>query len=221
MTEQQLDGAQIGSGFQQMHRERVAQCVRGDRLADAAPPRDLPAGQIDGERMDRLTWRSAREQPLPRMGAPPIVPQHIKQRGWQHDLAVFPTLALFNPDDHALAVDHGRRQADGFGNSQTGRVTDGQHHAVLQVIHGTQETRHFFLAQHDGQLLGLMASGDVVLDDPGPFEGDGIEELAMLRHPWVFSMLQGVGCGTQCHGINSSMRFCGQPLMRRVSKSVK
>jgi hypothetical protein len=48
-----------------------------------------------------------------------------------------------------------------------------------------------------------------------------VQSLAMLRHPWVFSMLQGVGCGTQCHGINSSMRFCGQPLMRRVSKSVK
>ena len=68
MTEQQLDGAQIGSGFEEMHRERVAQCVRGDRLADAAPPRDLPAGQIDGERMDMLAWRSAREQPLPGMG---------------------------------------------------------------------------------------------------------------------------------------------------------
>jgi hypothetical protein len=36
-------------------------------------PRDLPAGQIDGERMDRLAWRSAREQPLPGMGALPIV----------------------------------------------------------------------------------------------------------------------------------------------------
>jgi len=65
MTGQQLDGTQIGSGFQQMHRERVAQSVRGDRLSDAAPPRDFPAGQIDGERVDRLAWRSAREQPLP------------------------------------------------------------------------------------------------------------------------------------------------------------
>jgi hypothetical protein len=56
MTEQQLDGAYISSGFQQMHGEGVAQRVRGDRLANAAPPRDLPAGQIDGERMDRLAW---------------------------------------------------------------------------------------------------------------------------------------------------------------------
>ena len=32
---------------------------------------------------------------------------------------------------------------------------------------------------------------------------------------------QGVCCGTQSHGINSSMRFCGQPFTRRVSRSVK
>jgi len=39
--------------------------------------------------------------------------------------------------------------------------------------------------------------------------------------PLALSAFQGVGCGTQCHGINSSMRFCGQPFTRRVSKSVK
>jgi len=30
------------------------------------------------------------------------------------------------------------------------------------------------------------------------------------------------GClGAQCHGISSSMRFCGQPFTKRVSRSVK
>ena len=115
------------------------------------------------------------------MGALPIVPEHIEQFGRQHDIAVFPAFALFNPDDHALAVDRGGREADGFGNPQTGRVTDGQNHAVLQVVHGAQETRHFFLAQHDGQLLRLTAGGDVVLDNPGPFEGDGVEETGARR----------------------------------------
>jgi hypothetical protein len=72
MTEQQLDGAQIGASLEQMHGERVAECMRGDRLADTAPPRHRPAGQIDGERVDMLAWRSAREQPLPGMGTLPI-----------------------------------------------------------------------------------------------------------------------------------------------------
>ena len=50
MAEQQLDGAQIGAGFQQVNREGVAQRMRRDRLADAALRPDLPAGAIDGQR---------------------------------------------------------------------------------------------------------------------------------------------------------------------------
>jgi transposase len=110
------------------------------------------------------------------MGALPIVPEHSEEFGWQHDIAIFPTFALFNPDDHALAVDRGGFEADGFGNPQTGRVTHGQDHAVLQIVHRTQETRDFVLAQDDRELLRLTAGGDVVFDDPRPFEGDGEEK---------------------------------------------
>jgi hypothetical protein len=37
MTEQKLDGAQVGSGFKQMRRPAVANQVRSDSLADAGP----------------------------------------------------------------------------------------------------------------------------------------------------------------------------------------
>ena len=144
---------------------------------------------------DRLARQATGKQPLSGMGALPIVPEHIEEFGRQHDIAVFPAFALLNPDDHALAVDRGGFEADGFGNPQTGRVTDGQDHAVLQVVHGAQEPRDFVLAQHDGKLLRLTAGGDVVLDNPGPFEGDGVEEpqrgdrdddeLAARRLSWV------------------------------------
>jgi hypothetical protein len=43
------------------------------------------------------------------MGALPVAPEHIEEFWWQHDIAVFPAFALFNPDGHALAVDRGRR----------------------------------------------------------------------------------------------------------------
>ena len=101
----------------------------------------LPAGVIDGER--EIGWPGDRRGTATAPGwvTLPIVPEHIEQLGRQHDIAVFPAFALLNPDDHALAVDRGGLEADGFGNSQTGRVTDGQNHAVLQVVHGAQETR--------------------------------------------------------------------------------
>src|ERR1700740_962557 len=47
---------------------------------------------------------------------------------------------------------------------------------MLQVVDGAQEAGDFFLAQHDGKLLCLTAGGDVVLDNPGPFEGGMVEK---------------------------------------------
>ena len=147
-----------------------------DRLTDATPLPHLPAGEIDAERRDRLAGPATGKQPLPGMGALPIVPEHIEELWWQHDIAVFPALALFNPNDHAFAVDRGGFETNGFRNSQAGCVTDRQNRTLLEVIHGTQEARYFVLAQHDRKLLGLPAGRNVVLDNPGPFEGDGVEE---------------------------------------------
>ena len=119
----------------------------------------LPAGAIDGERVIGWPGRSPGNSHCSGMGALPIVPEHIEEFGRQHDIAVFAALALLDPDDHALAVDRGGREADGFGDPQAGRVTDGQNHAVLQIVHRAQEARHFLLAQHNRQLFRLTTGG--------------------------------------------------------------
>ena len=116
MTEQQLDGAEIGTGFQQMNGEGVAQRVRRNRFIDAAQQSHLPAGPVDGERRDGLAGLAAGKQPFSWMGTLPIVPEYIEELGRQHDIAVFPAFTLFNPDDHTLTVDRGGLEADGFGN---------------------------------------------------------------------------------------------------------
>ena len=41
----------------------------------------------------------------------------------------------------------------------------------------------------------------------------------MLCDPWAIFTIQADSCGAQCQGINSSMRFCGQPFTRRVYPS--
>ena len=47
---------------------------------------------------------------------------------------------------------------------------------MLQIVHSGKEARHLVLAHHHGQLLGLLASRDVVLNNPRTLEGDGVEE---------------------------------------------
>ena len=52
-------------------------------------------------------------------------------------------------------------------------------------------------------------------------EEDGRLIVSDVPRPFDAQRNQGGRSGTQCHGINSSMRFCGQPFTRRVSRSVK
>ncbi len=54
MAKQQLDGAQVRAGFEQMDGKGMAQRVRGDRLGDAGPAPRLFAGVLHGEGRDRL-----------------------------------------------------------------------------------------------------------------------------------------------------------------------
>ena len=83
---------------------------------------------------------------------------------------------MFDPDDHALAVDLRRGEANRFGNPQAGRVTDSQDHAMFQIVHGGEEAGNLVLALHDGKLLPSTHGGDVLLDNPGSPEGHGVEE---------------------------------------------
>jgi hypothetical protein len=62
-------------------------------------------------------------------------------------------LALVNPNDHALAIDGAGLEADGFGDPQTGRVTDGQKHAVLKIVHSAEEARDFPAVRRKSCLL--------------------------------------------------------------------
>jgi hypothetical protein len=166
VTEQQLDGAEIGTGLQQVNGKGVTQGVRRHRFADAALQPYLPTGAIDGGWSDWLPGAVTGKQPLSGMGALPIVPEHGQQFGWQHDIAIFVALALVNPNDHALAIDRSGPEAHGFGDSQPGRITDGQKHSVLKIIHCTQEARDFVLAQNYGKLFRLTAGGEYRSQQP-------------------------------------------------------
>ena len=175
MAEQQLDRAEIGAGLQQVNRERVAQRMRRNRLADAALQAHFPTGAIDGGWSDRLAGPITGKQPLSgmgilpivptsrcpttaapiRMGILPIVPEHRQQFGRQHDIAIFVALALVDPNDHALATDRSGLEADGFGDSQTGGVTDGPKAVRLQASENGMITEERANALSDEDLVFL------------------------------------------------------------------
>ena len=128
------------------------------------------------ERGDRSVKALTRKQPRARAGTLPIIPEQLEQSRRQHDIAVFAALTLLDSDDHTLAVDGRRCEADGFGDPQTSCVADGQSHAVFQVFDGCQKAGHFLLAQHNRQLVSPTAGRNVVFDCPASLEGDGVEK---------------------------------------------
>ena len=155
MAEQQLDRAEVGAGLQQVNRERVAQRMRRNRLADAALQAHFPTGAIDGGWSDRLAGPITGKQPLSGMGILPIVPEHRQQFGRQHDIAIFVALALVDPNDHALAIDRSGLEAEGFGDSQTGGVTDGPKAVRLKASENGMITEERANALSDEDLVFL------------------------------------------------------------------
>src|ERR1700749_1525017 len=111
VSEQHLDGPQVGSGLEQMGGEAMAQGVWMDMLVretgafgrmQAAPPEPLGVdGAVGG------MPASAGKKPVRwlTIEPAPISAQCFQQRWAQHDIAVLAPLAAANMDDHALAID--------------------------------------------------------------------------------------------------------------------
>ena len=111
MPKQDLNGAQVGAGFQKMGRETMAQCVgmNAPVIEAGALGSDL-AGRPEDLGGDRVTCRVpavAGEKPLLRLAPKPtpVDAQLFEQRRAEHDIAVLAALALSDMNYHPFAVD--------------------------------------------------------------------------------------------------------------------
>ena len=71
MSKQQLDGAQIGSSFQQMSGKGMAQTMGSDAFGDAGAMTGYLASLLNGAVADRFAGLGAREEPEGRTGLLP------------------------------------------------------------------------------------------------------------------------------------------------------
>src|ERR1019366_807682 len=111
MAEQNLDGAQVGAGFQHMGREAVSKQMRRNALADTGAltslvhslPHDL---RSNGHVCPPVVHRAWEQIGLGFHPAP-VLTQSLQQLGAQENIAVAAALALVDTNDHAFAVDIG------------------------------------------------------------------------------------------------------------------
>src|SRR2546426_1218422 len=85
MPEQNLDGAQVGAGLQQVSRPTVAQRMRGDAFADASPTRGIatcnPHGFVGNRLIEAVLAGGGGGQGEARLAATPGLPPGL-QEGW-------------------------------------------------------------------------------------------------------------------------------------------
>src|ERR1700733_7433765 len=176
MAKQQLDGAQVRSGFKQVDGKGVSQRVRGDRLGDAGPAPRLFTGVLHGKGRDRLIGDVAGKQEILRVDDAPIRSENLKELWREHHAAILPPLPLLHADDHPMAVDRRWLQADRFGDTQAGRVADCQDGAMLPAVDSVEEPGDLLLAEHGRKLLRLATGWDDLVDAPIPSERDLVEK---------------------------------------------
>jgi hypothetical protein len=111
MTEQYLDGAQVGADFKQMGRETMAQSVGMNApVIEAGPFSGDLAGRpedLGGHRMAGCVPSVAGKELLLGLApwSAPVDAQRFEQLRAEHDVAVLAALALADVDHHPLAVD--------------------------------------------------------------------------------------------------------------------
>src|SRR5208282_797851 len=159
MTEQHLDGAQVGTGFEQMRGKAVAQSVRMDALVlKTGAFGGLLTGtpeNLGGDRMTRRMPSIAGEQPVGGLALQPapVDAQGIEQLGAEHDVTV---LASPNMDDHSLAVDIADLQVRHFCATCARGIERHQQDAMKGKLCRVDQACDFFRAEYLGQVQNLL-----------------------------------------------------------------
>src|SRR3712207_9568548 len=91
------------------------------------------AGAVELAGGDRLSRLLAGEEPSSRALHEPPLAQEVEEVGREHDEAVFASLALLDPDQHAGAVDIGDLQVGDLRDAPAAAVGDAERGAVLQA----------------------------------------------------------------------------------------
>src|ERR1700720_4533070 len=154
MSEQHLDRAQVGAGFQQMSSKTMSKQMRVNTplIEVGAFGCALTCGPHDlgGYRTARGVPGVAGKEPLA-LTAPessPIIAKRIEQLRAQHHVTVAVALTAMNVDHHPPAVDVAHLKMCGLGAACTGSIERHQHGAMKRAVGRVDESSHLFRTEN-------------------------------------------------------------------------
>ena len=196
VAHQDLDGAQIFAGFQEVRRKTVAQGMDAAALADPGFAFGVPVNFFETTFGQGFLQTTTREEPDGRPVHFPVFAQLGQERLGQERVAVFVSFALFDADHHALAVDVGDFETNNFAETQSGVIRGHQQGAVFGILSGRKEVLDFLNAQDFGQSLGVSARRQTEFS-LGAAERGAVEEFQtrgdeVTSAPGEFALVQQV-----------------------------
>ena len=160
VSEKELNGVQVGTGFQQVGGEAVTQSVGRDGFLDAGFGGGL-AHKIENRfGCDGFVFDVPWEEPV--LGAVdfPMLAEGVEENRGEHDVAVLSSFPLLDVDEHAVVVDVGDPEMAGFRDSEAGSVEGHQEGALGERDGGLQQAGDFFRAEYGGQEFGPFGIGN-------------------------------------------------------------
>ena len=133
VTQDLLDGVQVGPQLDQPRGKAVTQQMRSYALRQSGRQRRQPARarhRFSREVRQRLV---AGKQPVLRSGHPPALPQGLEQQGRQRHQTVFRSLARADMNHHPLAVDVLWSEANRFADPQAGGINGQQDDPLFEL----------------------------------------------------------------------------------------
>src|SRR5246127_1053930 len=166
VTEQNLDDANVGLLLQEMGGKAVPQGMNTDTFGDAGTPRGQANDAVELARTGMLPavagkqpGLTGRHPSLLARGAPPFA-QQLEKVGRENDIPILLPLALFDPDDHPVAVDVGVLERYDLRGSQAGGISQAQERLVLDVCRRGEQPTDLFRAQNNGRAARLAGRDD-------------------------------------------------------------
>jgi len=153
VPQQPLNDDQIDAIVQQMRGKGMPQRMRMHRFGDRGQSRRLPAYPENRSGGKRTICLVSREEPVGGVFPPPVGDEHFAERVRQHDLPVFATLAIANPDHFSIAIEVLYFQVGHFRYPQSGSVHGGQNRPVARVLRRRQQRFDLFPAENEWKLL--------------------------------------------------------------------
>src|SRR5712692_8522528 len=142
MAQQDLDGAEIDAGFEQVRSEGMPQRVGMNGFGDAGSPRGVPTSQKDGLGRDGSPGMRAGEQPVGGSLASPIATQQVQQLRRQKSLPILTALAVANLQHVASTVNVAHLELGNFGDPESTRVKGRQQGAMPEIAGRLQKRLH-------------------------------------------------------------------------------